>query len=325
MPSIAFFDNRWVGKNGIGRYSHEIGTRINSESIKFVTGGIPTRLHEIFPIYKNLDYTKLFYSPGYIASPRFKRQIITIHDLILLKPSIGSTLQRLYFNLYLKPKIRNGYIKVVTVSETSRHELARWAQISLKDISIVSNGLSEAFLSAGNNLVREKRGRSLIYVGNNKPHKNFDLLIDATRYLKHEWRIILVGSDLDKNAIPNKHKVECHSNISDEKLASLYLESDLLVTTSLFEGFCVPVLEGTYLGCKVVHLGVLPTISEIIGDSSFSTAGSTSPEVLAKIIMHAHESSLKMSESSRKDLTARFNWDKSAQVVKSMLLERISQ
>jgi glycosyltransferase involved in cell wall biosynthesis len=117
----------------------------------------------------------------------------------------------------------------------------------------------------------------------------------------------------------------CSSDLSDEKLASLYLESDLLVTTSLFEGFCVPVLEGTYLGCKVVHLGVLPTISEIIGDSSFSTAGSTSPEVLAKIIMHAHESSLKMSESSRKDLTARFNWDKSAQVVKSMLLERISQ
>ena len=320
MPISAFFDNRWVGKNGIGRYSHEIGTRINSESIKFITGGIPTRLHEIFPKFKNLDYTKLLYSPGYIASPRFKRQIITIHDLILIKPSIGSVLQRMYFNLYLKPKIKNGYIKVVTVSESSRRELARWAHISLKDISIVSNGLSEDLLRAGENLVREKRGRSLIYVGNNKPHKNFDLLIDATRYLKHEWRIILVGSDLDKNAIPNKHKVECHSNISDEKLASLYLESDLLVTTSLFEGFCMPVLESAYLGCKVVHLGVLPTISEIIGDSSFSTDGSTSPEVLAKIIMHAHESSLKMSESSRKDLAARFNWDKSAQVVKSMLL-----
>lgn len=320
MPISAFFDNRWVGKNGIGRYSHEIGTRINSESIKFITGGIPTRLHEIFPKFKNLDYTKLLYSPGYIASPRFKRQIITIHDLILIKPSIGSVLQRMYFNLYLKPKIKNGYIKVVTVSESSRRELARWAHISLKDISIVSNGLSEDLLRAGENLVREKRGRSLIYVGNNKPHKNFDLLIDATRYLKHEWRIILVGSDLDKNAIPNKHKVECHSNISDEKLASLYLESDLLVTTSLFEGFCMPVLESAYLGCKVVHLGVLPTISEIIGDSSFSTDGSTSPEVLAKIIMHAHESPLKMSESSRKDLAARFNWDKSAQVVKSMLL-----
>lgn len=325
MPISAFFDNRWVGKNGIGRYSHEIGTRINSESIKFITGGIPTRLHEIFPKFKNLDYTKLLYSPGYIASPRFKRQIITIHDLILIKPSIGSVLQRIYFNLYLKPKIKNGSIKVVTVSESSRRELARWAHISLKDISIVSNGLSEDLLRAGENLVREKRGRSLIYVGNNKPHKNFDLLIGATRYLEHEWRIILVGSDLDKNAIPNKHKVECHSNISDEKLASLYLESDLLVTTSLFEGFCMPVLESAYLGCKVVHLGVLPTISEIIGDSSFSTDGSTSPEVLAKIIMHAHESSLKMSESSRKDLAARFNWDKSAQVVKSMLLERISQ
>jgi len=325
MPNIAYFDNRWVGKNGIGRHSHEIGTRLDSESIKFITGGIPTRLHEIFSIYRNLDYTKLLYSPGYIASPRFKTQIITIHDLILLKPSIGSKLQRLYFNFYLKPKIRNGSIKVVTGSENSRVELATWAQISAKDILIISYGLSGAFLSAGKNLVRQKRGRCLIYVGNDKPHKNFDLLADATRYLKHEWRIILVGSDLDKNAIPNKHKVECHSNISDEKLASLYLESDLLVTTSLFEGFCMPVLESTYLGCKVVHLGVLPTISEIIGDSSFSTDGSTSPEVLAKIIMHAHESSSRISESTRKGLAARFDWDQSARDVHQMLLESISQ
>lgn len=325
MTSIAFFDNRWVGKNGIGRYSYEIGTRIDSENIRFITGGIPTRLHEIFPIYRNLDYTKLLFSPGYIALPRFKRQIITIHDLILLKPSIGSRLQRLYFNLYLKPKIRNGSIKVVTVSESSRLELATWAQISLNNISIISNGLSGALLSAGKNLVREKRGRSLIYVGNDKPHKNFELLIDAARYLKHDWRIILVGSGLDKYAMPDNHKVEYYSNISDEKLASLYLESDLLVTTSLFEGFCMPVLEGAYLGCKVVHLGVLPTISEIIGDTSFSTDGSTSPEILAKIIMHAHESSTRMSETARKTLADRFNWEQSARKVHRILLESISQ
>jgi glycosyltransferase involved in cell wall biosynthesis len=325
MSSIAFFDNRWVGKNGIGRYSHEIGTRIDSERIRFITGGIPTRLNEIFPIYKNLDYTKLLYSPGYIAFPRFKTQIITIHDLILLKPSIGSKMQRLYFNFYLKPKIRNGSIKVVTVSESSRIELATWAQISLKDILIISNGLSGALLSAGRNLVREERGRCLIYVGNDKPHKNFDLLINATRYLKHEWRIILVGSGLAKNAIPNRHIVEHYSDITDEKLASLYLESDLLVTTSLFEGFCMPVLEGAYLGCKIVHLGVLPTISEIIGETSFSTYGSTSPEVLAKKIMHAHESSSIISENTRKSLAARFNWEQSARNVHQMLLERISQ
>jgi glycosyltransferase involved in cell wall biosynthesis len=325
MTSIAFFDNRWVGKNGIGRYSYEIGTRIDSENITFITGGIPTRLHEIFPIFRNLDYTKLLFSPGYIAMPRFKRQIITIHDLILLKPSIGSRLQRLYFNLYLKPKIRNGSIKVVTVSESSRLELATWAQISLNNISIISNGLSGALLSAGKNLVREKRGRSLIYVGNDKPHKNLELLIDAARYLKHDWRMILVGSGLDKYAMPDNHKVEYYSNISDEKLASLYLESDLLVTTSLFEGFCMPVLEGAYLGCKVVHLGVLPTISEIIGDTSFSTDGSTSPEILAKIIMHAHESSTRMSENARKTLADRFDWEQSARNVHRMLLESISQ
>lgn len=324
MPSTAFFDNRWVGNNGIGRYSYEIGIRLDSESIRFILGDNPTKLNEMFPIFRKLECTELFYSPGYIASPRFKMQIITIHDLILLKPSIGSTLQRFYFNHYLKPKIRNGIIKVVTVSENSRLELARWAQIPLKDITIVSNGLSDALFMAGKNLLREKRGKTLIYVGNNKPHKNFDLLIDATRYLEDEWRIILVGSDLGNNGIPSKHKVEYYSNVSDEKLASLYLESDLLVTTSLYEGFCMPVLESTYLGCKVVHLGLLPTISEIIGNSSFSTKGSTSPEVLAKIIKLAHESSFTISESWRKELAVRFNWDQSAQIVKSLILERIS-
>jgi hypothetical protein len=38
MHKKIYFDNRWTGKNGIGRYSQEIGLRMKSSEIQFIEG-----------------------------------------------------------------------------------------------------------------------------------------------------------------------------------------------------------------------------------------------------------------------------------------------
>jgi|694.fasta_scaffold126617_2 glycosyltransferase involved in cell wall biosynthesis len=320
MSKKIYFDNRWLGKNGIGRYSQEIGLRIKSSKIQFIEGNLPTTINEIFRFFPKLNRINLVYSPGYVALPWFKNQVITIHDLILINPNIGSRLQRLYFNYYLKRKIMLGHIKVVTVSEHSRDELGKWAKIPLDEIAIIPNGISSAIFEAGERLQQYQRGRSLIYVGNNKRHKNFELLVKATHFLMDEWKIVLIGTDLNSSGIPSRHSVTILADITDDELAGYYLQSDVVVTTSLYEGFCMPVLEASYLGCKVVHLGVLPTVSEIIGDAAFSTNGSFEPKKLAEILTIANRSQVKLDEKSRRSLPERFDWDNSARLLKSKFL-----
>jgi len=320
MHKKIYFDNRWTGKNGIGRYSQEIGSRLKSREIQFIEGNLPTKIKEIFRIFPKLNRFNLLYSPGYVALPWFKNQVITIHDLILMHPNIGSRLQRLYFHFFLKRKVRLGHIKIITVSDNSRNELCKWAKISLEEIAVIPNGISKVIFEAGERLHQYERGRSLIYVGNNKQHKNFELLVKATQFLRDDWKILLIGPDMKASGIPSRHLVTILSDISDDELATCYLQSDIVVTVSLFEGFCMPVLEGSYLGCKVVHLGVLPTVSEIIGESGFSTNGNVEPRKLAEILEIANGSESRLDEKSRKDLSERFNWDNSALMLKSMLL-----
>jgi glycosyltransferase involved in cell wall biosynthesis len=321
MSKTIYFDNRWGGKNGIGRYSFEIGSRLNSSKIRFICGKAPTDLREIFRIFRNMDSESIIYSPGYIALLGVKKQFVTIHDLILLKKGIGSIFQRFYFNYFLKQRIKVGKIRVITVSEYSKQELVNWTKLSPKEISIVPNGISDSILQAGYELNRVDRGRSLIYVGNNKLHKNFDLLIKATEFLKCEWKIVLVGKGLNSLNFSKRHSIYIHEGVSDLEITSLYLNSDIVVTTSLFEGFCMPVLEGSFLGCKVVHTGDLPTVKEIIGDASFHTNQSKKPEDLARVIEFANDSPLKMNENFRLALANRFSWDRSADLLNTLLTQ----
>ena len=69
-----------------------------------------------------------------------------------------------------------------------------------------------------------------------------------------------------------------------------------------------------------MHLGVLPTSSEIIGNSGFSTNGNIEPRILAEMLKIANRSESRLDEKSRRDLSERFDWDYSALMLKSKLL-----
>lgn len=317
---MIFFDNRWSGNNGIGRYSKEMSLVANIVRIKFINGAHPTKLLELFkPIFhrKKID---IYYSPGYIARPFFNSQIITIHDLILIESSIGNVFHKIYFNFYLKSRVKSGKIRVVTVSEHSRRKIAEWANLPPNRISVIPNGISEDILSAGVNLSPKPRGKTLMFLGSMKPHKRFDLFVQSINLLVDSYSIILVGPDLEAERIDKRHFVTHLRDVNDIDLARAYLESNIVIVTSHFEGFCMPVLEGSYLGCKILHLGVLPTIEEIIGESSFSTFGSTNPADISREIEFAVNSKPQLSEQDRRNLAKKFNWDYSRNKLKNILL-----
>ena len=319
MTRKLLFDNRWIGKTGIGRYSHELSKFANLSEVKFIQGSNPTKIRELFKPIIWPRSSSAYYSPGYISRPFFNPQYITIHDLILLEPGMGNIFHKLYFNVFLKYQLVRRKIRLITVSNHSRNQLSNWCRIPVQEIELVPNGISQGILEASKELNDNIRGKTILFVGNSKPHKRFDLFVDAVNLLSESCTVRIVGIGLDRMRISNHHDVSVSNNISDEILSQLYLKTNVLVVTSLYEGFCMPVLEGSFLGCKVVHLGVLPTVTEILGDSSFSTHGSLDAEILATTIQIALGSRKRLSENERANLATRYDWDASRKKLRKIL------
>lgn len=310
-------DRRWLGDTGIGRYSRELLPRISALSEGYLDDGNPVLISEMARSYIQSRDFQRFYSPGYIPLPGAKSQVITIHDLILLRPNTGSVSKRLFFNKTVLPRIRDGHIKVVTVSRASQKEIAQWANIEDHEIPIVSNGISKEILLAGKNVNFERAPKSLVFVGNMKSHKNFGLFIDAVNSLPGSWSINLVGPGLNSTQIDDRHRVASYWEITDTALAEIYLKSSILVNTSSFEGFGMSFLEAGYLGCRVVHLGVLPTVKEILGTETFHTQGSYLASDLADLIVEVSKKSLKY--QIRQHLGELYSWDISGKRLESIL------
>jgi hypothetical protein len=129
-PRRLLIDGRWSGNHGIGRYSRELIQRITDLSDGILAGGNPLGIGGIgLGSIKSCGFNA-FYSPGYAPLLGVKTQILTIHDLILLNPDIARKSQQIFFNKFILPRIKTGNIKLITVSDESRGQIAAWATSS---------------------------------------------------------------------------------------------------------------------------------------------------------------------------------------------------
>jgi glycosyltransferase involved in cell wall biosynthesis len=112
---------------------------------------------------------------------------------------------------------------------------------------------------------------NILTVGRLAPNKNHRALIEAfslyTRHYNARSRLFVVGGgDPNLAAYVNAVKTMAKTaglernilftgKVSDAALKSYYLLSDLFMTTSLHEGFCVPLIEAMSLHVPVVAYG----------------------------------------------------------------------
>ncbi len=310
-------DRRWEGNTGIGRYSRELLPKISSFTAGYLSYGNPVSIKQMGVSIIRAQHFAKFYSPGYVPILGLKRQLVTIHDLILLEPEIGSNSKQIFFNRIVLPRIKDGTVRVVTVSKSSQEQIADWASIEKENISIVPNGLSAEIIEFAGKACINRVERTLVFVGNMKKHKNFWLFAEAVNLLPGSWTIRLVGPGLNVGLIDARHQVQSYWNISDSELAHIYANSSILVNTSSFEGFGMSFLEGGYLGCKIVHLGVLPTVVDILGKDTFHTRGSFSAKDLADLILEVN--SMPESHNVREFLARDYSWEKSGKILSEIL------
>jgi glycosyltransferase involved in cell wall biosynthesis len=235
------------------------------------------------------EHIDLFHAPHYVLPPLIHcRSVVTIHDCI-----------HLMFPQYLPGRLAYAYAKaqlwtaahrsdrVLTVSETSKLDILRRFRVPADKVTVVYNAIDERLARppAEEDFERVRDRYQLkdpfaLYVGNIKPHKNLERLIEAFHELRQEsafeaLKLIIIGDEITKyqglRRAVHRHKLHKHVRffgfVPLETLSVLYRLASVFVFPSLYEGFGLPPLEAMSFGTPVVTSNV-SSLPEVVGDAA---------------------------------------------------------
>ena len=210
----------------------------------------------------------LFHSPHYVL-PFFLpcRTVVTVHDLIhvLFPEYLHGSAQRIYARFFIRRAMRIA-AAVITVSDTSRSDMVERYRWAADRIHRVYNGVHPHFTTH----VAGSCGDApyFLYVGNNKPHKNLPVLLQAFEALRGETRDVgLRIAGFAERLEGRPDGAEVLGCVTQERLVDLYRSALALICPSRYEGFGLPAIEAQASGCPVAASDI-PVFRETLGDSA---------------------------------------------------------
>jgi glycosyltransferase involved in cell wall biosynthesis len=206
--------------------------------------------------------------------------------------------------------------EIVTVSDSTKRDLEHWYPQARGRTTTIYSATSLNLISA--NSRPEIEEPYILTVGNATANKNFSVLAKALASVSSEFpdiAVVHVGADPQETVastlkrLGSPFRVLRFEGIDEAKLASLYRHAICLCVPSLYEGFCLPILEAQALGCPVV-CSDRPALPEIAGRGAIMF-DATDPKALAKTLLDVLQNP-KTSEAlirAGKENCSRFSWD----------------
>lgn len=192
-----------------------------------------------------------------------------IHDLRNFGPYARSYLWRLLAK-YQAFQLKYSEF-VLTVSETSRYEVAKYSGKKKENIIVSYNGVSLDYIAQEAEVLKKKKF-DLLYIATFEKRKNHEQLLRALALLETKVKVLFVGADLGyKSRIEGLIRtldlgdfVSIEEAVSENKLIDFYKQSRIFISTSQYEGFGMPLVEAMALGVPVCCSDI-PVFRELCG------------------------------------------------------------
>jgi glycosyltransferase involved in cell wall biosynthesis len=192
-----------------------------------------------------------------------RKTILTIHDSVFIRESKG--LKQGFFKwIFLKLPVKRCRF-VTTISEKSKNEIIHYTGCNPSKVVVIPNPVNEHIY------YREKEfnitNPVLLFIGST-PNKNLDRIIQAISVIPCTLEIV--------GRIPEEHLLLLKKNgirfrqymqLSETEMADRYAASDIIIFTSLYEGFGLPILEGQKAGRAVLTSNISP-MKEVGGEGA---------------------------------------------------------
>ena len=205
----------------------------------------------------------LFHAPHYVVPFLSTPFVVTVHDLIHLRDP--RPIARLYARGMIGRAVRRSR-RVMTVSEAVRAEILSTFGVPEGAVVVTPNAPSAAFVIEG----ARASGRYFLYVGNDKPHKNVELMVEAFEQARQgDVQLVMVGAPFERYR--ERTAVLLPGYVSETEVAALYRGALAVVVPSREEGFGLPALEAMACGAAVIT-STTAALVEITGEAALHAA-----------------------------------------------------
>jgi glycosyltransferase involved in cell wall biosynthesis len=360
-------DIRRAGDFGVGTYIRNIVNQLAQQDRKtsYLLIGRPKHLEEFTALPENFELLEFnpppsdlrshlhlpvllaqrdvdllhvpwFHAPAWVPC----RLVLTVHDLTdLIYPPAGASRMMQAARLYMARRTLGMASRILSVSQSSRRDLARAFAIPESKIEVVYNALDERFarepMPPDADRVLERHAVNypfVLYAGNIRPHKNLARMIEAFAVAKAELagheefahlKLLVIGDELTKH--PDLRRAVIRTRLREDVrflgfvphgvLRVFYSRARAFLFPSLYEGFGLPPLEAMAHGTPVVTSNV-SSLPEVLDGAALLV----NPENLFDIARGIRQ--VLTDEALRKDLVRRgyeqvkrYSWERSAQQV----------
>lgn len=206
--------------------------------------------------------------------------VVTVHDTLMWEEREDGRFRHFYFER-LMPQALRRCAAVITISESSRHDiLARWPWLEPK-LSVIPHGISADYFSdslpALPDELQARLGDSpyIVYLGGPPPRKRFDWALQTFARSRHPGLKLVAcgfGAAARSAALAQlppqlQDRVLFAPFLSDAELRGLYGSSAAVLYPTLYEGFGFPAIEAQAAGVPVIF-SPLGSLKELIGPLS---------------------------------------------------------
>jgi glycosyltransferase involved in cell wall biosynthesis len=224
--------------------------------------------------------SQIFYYPHYnLPFVPGRNSVFTIHDFTQFKfPEYFGKNKIKIARLVLNNAVKKAK-KIIVVSKSTLYDFYYYFPEYKRKAEVIYNGVSEKFKILGDRekkdfLTKNKFGRYILFIGNNKPHKNISGLIKSFASIKKEFsdfKLVIISSGFDLESFPVDDRIKedifVVDETSDDELVYYYNCAFMFILPSFYEGFGLPVIEAMACGCPVITSNV-SSLPEVGGDAA---------------------------------------------------------